>query len=377
MPPPWSPIHARLHHTLRQRQLLPQGCCVLAAVSGGQDSLALMQLLLDLQPKWQWTLAIAHCDHRWRPDSSDNAAHVAHLARQWNLPCHIATVAAGDSVGMASEAAARNWRYGQLSRIAAEHGYTHVVTGHTASDRAETVLYNLIRGSGADGLQSLTWCRELGSPQQRQNLWLVRPMLNIFRQETAQVCADAGLSIWDDETNQNLSYARNRVRHELIPYLQTAFNPKVDRTLAQTAEVLRAEVAYLDSLVDALWPQAVSQYSVSQGMDRSTNRVTETAAIAPHQDSLPQNGPRQQLKSSPLLHYCVHRAVLGRSPLALQRRLFRRLLTQTNMATSFQHIEALVQLIDAPNRSQTAPLGGGIIGRVDGAWILFRTLPAE
>ncbi|MGB3615011.1 MAG: tRNA lysidine(34) synthetase TilS [Elainellaceae cyanobacterium] len=376
MPPPWSPIHARLHHTLRQQQLLPQGCGILAAVSGGQDSLALMQLLIDLQPKWRWTLAIAHCNHRWRPDSDDNAAYVAQLAQQWNLPCHLATVPEGDIGSVTSEAAARNWRYGQLARIAAEHGHTHVVTGHTASDRAETVLYNLIRGSGMDGLQSLAWCRKLAPPRDETPLWLIRPMLNIFRQETAQICADAGLSIWEDETNQDLRYARNRTRHELIPYLKTAFNPNVDRALAQTAEVLRAEVAYLDSLVDSLWTQTVTHLD-EDVVDLYAYRATDGATHPSAQKSRRHAPSEQQRRPSRLTAYRVHRLTLQRSPLALQRRLLRRLLIHTDTAAGFNHIEALVQLLDAPNRSQTAPLSDGVVGQVDGEWITFRTLPAE
>jgi tRNA(Ile)-lysidine synthase len=178
----WTELHARLHRTLRQRQLLPAHQRLLVAVSGGQDSLCLVQLLLDLRAHWHWQLAIAHCNHRWRPDSDDNAAHVQSLAQNWQLPYYSAT--ATDL--KATEAAARKWRYEVLTQIAQAQGYSTVVTGHTQSDRAETLIYNLLRGSGMEGLQALAWQRELAP-----NLGLVRPLLEVTRSETEQFCQTA------------------------------------------------------------------------------------------------------------------------------------------------------------------------------------------
>lgn len=339
MSSPWSPIHARLHRTLRQRQLLPSGCRAILAVSGGQDSLALTRLLLDLQPKWQWTLAVAHCDHRWRPDSADNAAHVERLSQQWHLPCWIATASSTDAI--ASEAAARQWRYRQLTALAQTHSFSHVVTGHTASDRAETLLYNLMRGSGTDGLQALTWCRRLDPSSEPP--WLVRPLLDLFRQETAAICAQFDLPVWEDSTNFDQRYARNRIRSQLLPHLKTTFNGGVERHLAQTAELLRADVACLESLVDGLWQEAVQIV-----------------------------GANIAANSSRLLDYRLCQKSLQAAPLALQRRLLRRLLQQTETAISFEGLNTVVALITAPNRSQSPPLRGGIVGYVESGWIAFK-----
>ncbi|MGF1512714.1 MAG: tRNA lysidine(34) synthetase TilS [Elainellaceae cyanobacterium] len=348
---PWGPIHARLHGTLRQRLLLPKESRVLVAVSGGQDSLALIRLLLDLRRKWSWALAIAHCDHRWRSDSADNAAYVAQLALGWDLPCYIKTVSDDQAAAIVSEAAARDWRYRQLFAVACAQGYTHIVTGHTASDRAETLLYNLTRGSGAEGLQALTWCRELayagyGAAGEGPQLWLVRPMLSILRQETAQICAAYQLRIWNDETNWDLRYARSRIRQELLPALKS-FNPSIEQTLAQTAEVLQADVAYLEAQVDVLWPQVVEQVSDLQ----------------PPLDDLTR--------------YRLHRSKLKAAPLALRRRVLRRLLQQAGIAPSFKQIEALVSSVDAHNRSQTSPLYQDVVAQVEDAWLTFKRLSSE
>ncbi|NEQ29173.1 MAG: tRNA lysidine(34) synthetase TilS, partial [Microcoleus sp. SIO2G3] len=244
----WTTLHDRLHRTLKQRKLLSSGEKLLIAVSGGQDSLCLMRLLLDLQPHWHWQLGIAHCNHQWRSDSDANAAQVESIAQIYELSFYSAIATQATT----SEAAARDWRYSALAEIAHQHDYTAVVTGHTQSDRAETLLYNLVRGSGMDGLQALPWKRRL-----TENLWLVRPLLNVARSETAEFCQTQNLPVWEDSTNQDWQHARNRIRQELLPYLQQHFNPQVDRTLAQTSELLRADVEFLEAATDALWLQVV------------------------------------------------------------------------------------------------------------------------
>lgn len=336
----WTPLHAKLHRTIRSRQLLERNQRILVAVSGGQDSLCLFKLLLDLQSKWGWHLAIAHCDHRWRFDSQANANHVKQLARTWETPfyCHTA------EQSLPSEAAARQWRYQALSMIASANEYSCIVTGHTASDRAETLLYNLMRGSGADGLQALTWKRSLGD-----KLMLVRPLLEVTRTETGQFCQNMLIKVWEDSTNQDLKYARNRIRQELIPYLQTHFNPQVESSLTQTAELLQAEVEYLEQAASQLLQQAMLQ----------TGEQDDNLSLQP--------------SASRLLPLKLNRHVLRSAPLALQRRVMRQILQQILPNNpSFEHIEKLTALITAPSRTQTDLFPGGAIAFVDKDWIWLK-----
>ena len=144
--PTWSDYHARLHKTIRQRRLLKKDSHLLIAVSGGQDSLCLLKLLIDLRKKWNWTLAVAHCDHRWSTDNGISD-RVEYIAQQWQLPFYLKIA----EVVTETEAAAREWRYQALIDIATEIGFEQILTGHTQSDRAETMLYNLMRGAGANG----------------------------------------------------------------------------------------------------------------------------------------------------------------------------------------------------------------------------------
>jgi tRNA(Ile)-lysidine synthase len=367
----WTQLHAQLHCTLLQRQILPKKQRLLVAVSGGQDSLCLIKLLLDLRSKWGWEIAIAHCDHRWRPDSEANANHVINLAKTWGIYYYLTTADCPPQ----TEAAARSWRYQALAKIALANNYSYIITGHTASDRAETLLYNLIRGTGIDGLSSLTWKRPLEdfrlgkyddlrlgnseiyneNPQSKiqnlksqiptenlqskiQNLksqiHLVRPLLEITRSQTGQFCQEQKLPIWEDSTNQNLQYRRNRIRSELLPYLETHFNPKTQQALAQTAEILRADVEYLELAASDLLKQAMSPIGDSESVNFQ-------------------------------LPIELNRQILRQAHLALQRRAMRQLLQQIlPAAPSFVSIEKLTNLIAAPNKSQTDPFPGGAIARV-------------
>lgn len=329
----WSQLHAQVHRDLKVRGLLPPGATVVVAVSGGQDSIALLKLLVDLQPKWHWMLQVAHCDHRWREDSAQNAAFVRDLCDQWTIPCRVMTAAAVPP----TEDAARTWRYEVLGDMAQDLGATHIATGHTATDRAETLLYNLLRGSGADGLQALAWQRSLRP--ETPSIQVVRPLLGATRADTAAFCQRFNLPLWLDVTNQDVAYARNRLRLEVMPHLKQHFNPQVERTLAHTAELLTAEVDLLEQMTQDLYESAVH----------------------------PHPGGGWQLRRSPL----------QTAPLALQRRVLRRVLQRTITApVTFPQVEKLVALIAAPNRSQTDPFPGGWLAWVerDTIWL---TRPTE
>jgi tRNA(Ile)-lysidine synthase len=324
----WSDWHSRLHQTLKARSLLPTQTRILLAVSGGQDSLCLLKLLRDLQPHWQWQLSVLHCDHQWRSDSTANAHHVRSLCAQWQIPCSIETATSPPI----SEAAARTWRYDCLKHRAQTENYPIIVTGHTATDRAETLLYNLTRGSGSTGLQALRWQRAIDATS---NIQLVRPLLDFTRDDTTQICQHYQLPVWEDSTNQSSDYARNRIRHTILPLLQQQLNPQATQHLAQTAELLTAEVDYLQTQADLIFQQAIA----------------------------PDN-PTQ-----------IDRYILRPHHLALQRRILRQFLTQTlPQAPNFAQIEAVVGLITAPNRSQTPTFSGGYGVVVSDRWLQLRSV---
>ena len=273
----WGRNHLRLHrHLLRQPELLPPGASLLLAVSGGQDSMALLALLLGLRRLHGWQLQLWHGDHRWRPEAAQQAAQLADWCREQGLGL---TIDARDQPGPGSaantEAQARAWRYERLEAQAQALGCSHVVCGHTASDRAETLLLHLARGSHRRGLGSLRPQRALGS----SGLQLSRPLLIFDRSDTGRLCQELQLPVWLDPSNSDLRYSRNRLRQTVLPELE-ALHPGAARRLSATAERLaREHDAQQDWLRVALHWLAAG----SEGLDRTKltglQRVNQAAVL--------------------------------------------------------------------------------------------------
>jgi tRNA(Ile)-lysidine synthase len=277
-PPPqrWSPYHLRLHQLLLRRpELLPQGASLLVALSGGQDSMALTALLLDLRRLHHWSLQLWHGDHRWRPESSQQAREIAAWASSQGLEIQLASwerqfvdqpqapqpqLSPEPQLQQPpSEASARAWRYAGLVDCAQQGGCSHVVTGHTASDRAETLLLHLARGSHRRGLASLQERRPLA-----EGIQLVRPLLIFSREETACICEALQLPIWLDSSNDELRFSRNRVRSAVLPVLE-ALHPGATRRIGDTAARIAADLQGEQELLDlALQPLSPGDQSLGR-----------------------------------------------------------------------------------------------------------------
>ncbi|KAG0597511.1 hypothetical protein M758_12G000700 [Ceratodon purpureus] len=279
----------RLAKAVREHNLFRPGDKILVAVSGGQDSVCLLRMLAGLREQWGWVLGVVYCDHRWSSASRGQGSHVSQIATSLGVRYYQAVTTSP----VPGEGLARTWRYGVLQRIALRHGFTSIVTAHTASDRVETLLYNLFRGSGLHGLQSLTWKRVLSpslslsyrtafTPNEvvsslatevgmlepgSSEVTLVRPLLGFTRTELREYCDLVGLPLWPDPSNMSLEIDRNRIRHELLPYLRENFNDSVDKSLARCAEILHAEQQYLDSVCDSIFRKAETRDADGSKLD--------------------------------------------------------------------------------------------------------------
>lgn len=206
---------------MREHDLLPPGPLVVA-VSGGADSTALLILLSDLAPELGLDLHVAHFDHRLRPRASGkDAQFVADLAQSRG-----ATIRVGRAdTAPKSEDDARVLRYAFLRRAARDVGATRIATGHTRDDQAETVLLHATRGSGLAGLAGMRPLRDD----------IVRPLLAIGRAETEAICKAAQITPREDRSNIDPKYARNRIRHKVLPELER-INPQARAALARLAD---------------------------------------------------------------------------------------------------------------------------------------------
>jgi tRNA(Ile)-lysidine synthetase-like protein len=205
----------------RAHALLRPGPLVLA-VSGGTDSTALCLVLAELRDEFGLVLHVAHFDHRARPRAAAaDAAFVAELANHIGAPVRIGRADAAPK----NEDEARNARYEFLRRVAGELGATAIATGHTRDDQAETVLLHVTRGAGLAGLAGMR--PERGG--------IVRPLLTLSRADTVAVCAGAGITPREDPSNRSMRFARNRIRHRVLPEL-AKLNPEITSAIARLAD---------------------------------------------------------------------------------------------------------------------------------------------
>ncbi|NLG70206.1 MAG: tRNA lysidine(34) synthetase TilS [Firmicutes bacterium] len=220
---------------------------VLVALSGGPDSSALLHALLLLAPRLQLRVQAAHVHHGIRGASADRDAEAARaLASRLAVPFRRIDVDVrtyAHAQGLSLETAARQLRLEALERTAREEGCRRVALGHTADDQAETVLMWVLRGTGPAGLAGIPPVRGV----------FVRPLLGVWRREVLAYCRAAGLRPVEDETNRSPRFLRNRIRFEVLPYLESTVRPGVRRALVRLASVALDEQEYMRARVDEVW----------------------------------------------------------------------------------------------------------------------------
>jgi tRNA(Ile)-lysidine synthase len=229
-------------------------------ISGGADSVALMRAVAMLR-RGGVRIVVAHLDHQLRAESADDAAWVGRLADSLELPVCIEQqdiAAAASDAGTGLEETARRCRYAFLDRVAAEHNCRWIAVAHTADDQAETVLHQILRGSGLPGLRGMPPQRPLESCGGQGTISLIRPLLNVSRSEVLDFLAGLEQPFLTDATNLDLAHTRNRIRHELLPMLRAQFNPSVQQALGRLAHQAREVQDLVDELAADLLLSAVS-----------------------------------------------------------------------------------------------------------------------
>jgi tRNA(Ile)-lysidine synthase len=225
----------------------------LVAVSGGPDSVALLDLLVQTGSSHGLDLVVAHADHGIHSDSAGIAGRVASLARALGLPVLVGRLELGAG---ASETAARQARYAWLEAERERLGAGSILTAHQADDQAETVLMRVLEGSGPAGLSGIT----------ARNGRILRPLLPFRRAELARYLHERGLSAWDDPANRNSRHRRSWIRGEVLPLLRTR-DPEVDVRLLRVAEQASADrlawVGLLDRLAELAWQEEPDGCSVA------------------------------------------------------------------------------------------------------------------
>ncbi len=229
---------------------------VLAAVSGGPDSVALLRGLIRLASNRPVRLAVGHFNHRLRGAESDgDQRFVEALCHEWNIPLKMGSA---PEAGIPKrrhgslEDAARRARYRFLARTAAGLGLRYVATGHTADDQAETILHRILRGTGVGGLAGMAKARPLG-----EAVTLIRPLLGFRRRDALEYLEQLRQPYRTDSSNLDPRWTRNRIRLDLLPRLAADYNPQVVEALVRLGRLAREAQELVAGLVEPLYERAV------------------------------------------------------------------------------------------------------------------------
>ena len=219
--------------TISRHRMLAPGDRVIAAVSGGPDSMCLLAVLRELAPRFGATLTgVAHVNHKLRgAESDEDDRFVANVAAGYGILFHSAEARVSEEPGNL-EQAARRARQKFFERLIQDGAGSRIATGHTVDDQAETVLFRILRGAGPAGMAGILPTTPQG---------LIRPLLDISRAQVEQYLRGRGIAWRQDASNRDLRFARNRIRHGLLPQLAREWNPRISQALAHAADVAAEE----------------------------------------------------------------------------------------------------------------------------------------
>ncbi|MFH2058193.1 MAG: tRNA lysidine(34) synthetase TilS [Pseudomonadota bacterium] len=320
-----SDLKKTIDQTIDDYQMLKPKDSILVAVSGGPDSVALTFILTQLQQKYQLSFGIAHLNHQLRGvEAARDELFVKKLAHDLGLFFHNEqkdTKAYAATHRLSIEEAGRKLRYAFFNRVATDHGYTRIATGHTKDDNAELVLMNLIRGSGAKGLS--------GIPPIRQNLY-IRPMIQVSKKQILDLLKKNMQPYMIDSSNTDPAYLRNRIRHSLIPLMQSEYNPEIVNALNRLSRVLGCEDDFFEQETQRLFHQCL----IKEGLvtKRTSSLIFLKSELA-----------------------VLHPALVNR----ILRMAIKRLKTNLNRI-SMVHMENIVKFCFHPSSGQSLDLPGQI-----------------
>ncbi|MFY9114279.1 MAG: tRNA lysidine(34) synthetase TilS [Dethiobacteria bacterium] len=254
-------VKDKVRKTIDRHKLFQPGDKVLTGVSGGPDSLCLLHILLQLRSELGIRIYVAHLDHGLRAEASREFEFVRALSGKWGLPFYGARVDTAfyrQKKGLSVQAAARFCRYIFFKKAAAYFGANKIATAHHHDDQVETILMNIINGTGLDGLAGIKVIRR------HKGIELVRPLLETGKDEIIACCHENGLEPVCDLSNLEPVYLRNKIRLELIPYLAREYNPRIGEAVSRLSALAGEEGAYLHRKAFLLY----KKYAREQGKDK-------------------------------------------------------------------------------------------------------------
>lgn len=262
-------LEEKVLKTIKKYELIESGNNIVIGVSGGPDSMALLNILINLieNKKLDCKIIVAHINHGIRKEAEEETKYVKEFCERKNIPCYIKKekvedIARKEKIG--TEEAGRKLRYCFFEEVAKETKADKIATAHTSNDNAETVLMNIIRGSGTSGLK--------GIEIKRDNRY-IRPLLESTRQEIESYCDEKKLNPKEDKSNKENIYTRNKVRNELIPYIEENFNPNIITSLNRLSDLAKEENLYIENQVKNKYKEIMIQEYLNDKQLNNTNQI--------------------------------------------------------------------------------------------------------
>lgn len=230
---------------------------LILAVSGGADSVVLLDLFATVRDDWNLRLVVGHFNHQLRGRESDADEEFVHsLAKKYGIDCYVEradTASTANGEHRSIQETARNLRYNFLAQLRTSLEFRAIATGHHADDNTETILFHLFRGAGVHGLT--------GIPIYREDIHAARPLLFATREQIQSYCDEKGLRYRDDSSNAKAEYARNFIRHSIVPLVREKINPNLTATVGRMAELFQDLEEYIDAEVKTVLPSVIVERS--------------------------------------------------------------------------------------------------------------------
>lgn len=247
----------KVRKTIKKYELINEDDKILVGVSGGPDSISLLHILYELG----YSLCVAHVNHGLRENAILDEQFVIDFCKEREIPCFVKRIHLKEILnGMTLEEAGRKERYDFFKEVMLQEHCTKVATAHNGNDSAETVIMNIIRGTGISGLKGI-----MPIVKWSENICITRPLIECNRKQIEEYCKENNLNPRHDESNDEAVYTRNKIRLELIPYIENNINSNVIKNISRLSEIAYEQEEYIAKQVDIAYQECL--------VEETTNKV--------------------------------------------------------------------------------------------------------
>lgn len=241
-------LEEKVRKTIREYNLIEKNDSIVVGVSGGPDSMTLLSILLKLKEEFNLKIYVAHVNHMLRENAIKDEEYVKEICEKNNIEmfikkANISEIAKKEKIGL--EEAGRNIRYNFFEEVLKNTKSNKIAIAHNLNDKAETIIMNTLRGSGVSGLKGIEAKRKK----------YIRPLIEIERYEIEKYCIENEINPRHDESNDDNTYTRNKIRNIIIPYIRNEFNPNIIKTLNRLSEIIKEEDEYVQSETEKIFKE--------------------------------------------------------------------------------------------------------------------------